>query len=106
MYVVTNRVTVASEWRDKFEERFQQRAGQVDKQPGFIRMDIMRPISEETPYLVLTVWQDKQAFENWVGSDDFKLAHQNPLPKEAYDGPGQGGMEHHEIVISSSSENN
>jgi len=106
MYVVTNRVTVASDWQDKFEERFRQRAGQVDKQPGFIRMDIMRPLSEDTPYLVVTVWQDKPAFESWVGSEDFKLAHQNPLPKEAYDGPGQGGMEHHEIVISSDGENN
>jgi len=64
MYVVTNRVTVAPEWREKFEERFHQRAGQVDKQPGFIRMDIMRPISEETPYLVVTVWEDRLAFDN------------------------------------------
>jgi len=106
MYVVTNRVTVAPEWHDKFEERFQQRAGEVDKQPGFIRMDIMRPISEDTPYLVVTVWEDRLAFDNWVGSEDFKLAHQNPLPKEAYAGPGQGGMEHHEIVVSSQNSNN
>ena len=98
MYVVTNRVTVASEWREKFEERFHQRAGQVDKQPGFIRMDIMRPISEETPYLVVTVWEDRLAFDNWVGSEDFKLAHQNPLPKEAFSREGQ--FEQHEVIIS------
>ena len=76
-------------------------AGQVDKQPGFLRMEIMRPADDDTPYLVMTVWRDEKAFHDWVESDDFKLAHQNPLPKEAYKATG-GGMEQHTIIISSS----
>ncbi|MGD8558333.1 MAG: antibiotic biosynthesis monooxygenase, partial [Gammaproteobacteria bacterium] len=94
MFVVTNRVPVVESFREQFEERFRQRAGQVEKQPGFIRMEIMRPIDEDSPYLVMTTWQDEEAFNNWVGSEDFKLAHQNPLPKEAYKTTG-GGMEQH-----------
>lgn len=102
MYVVTNRVPVAADWRDQFEQRFQNRAGQVDKQPGFVRMEVMRPADEESPYLVMTVWESEQAFLDWVDSEDFKLAHQNPLPKEAYAVEGvQGGMERHDIVVSS-----
>jgi heme-degrading monooxygenase HmoA len=97
MYVVTNRVFVTADYRQQFEERFQRRAGQIDKQPGFIRMEIMRPQDENSPYLVMTHWADKAAFENWVGSEDFKLAHQNPMPKEAF--TGQGGMEQHEVII-------
>jgi hypothetical protein len=31
------------------------------------------------PYVVLTTWKDQQAFQDWVGSEDFKVAHQNPL---------------------------
>lgn len=100
MFVVTNRVPVAIEYRSQFEQRFKQRAGQVDKQAGFVRMDVMRPADADSPYLVMTVWQDEAAFLKWVESDDFKLAHQNPLPKEAYD--GQGKMERHEVVISAS----
>lgn len=100
MYVVTNRVPVATDYREQFEQRFRNRAGQVDKQPGFIRMEVMRPISDDSPYLVMTLWQDEAAFLKWVDSDDFKLAHQNPLPKEAY--IGQGKMERHEIVVSAS----
>ena len=98
MHVVTNRVPVAPQWRDKFEERFRQRAGQVEKQAGFLRMDVMRPETEDSPYLVMTVWENEQAFRAWVGSEDFKLAHQNPLPKEAYN--GEGKMEVHTIVVS------
>ena len=103
MFVVTNRVPVETDWREKFEERFRQRAGQVDKQPGFLRMEIMRPVDDNTPYLVMTVWRDEQAFRDWVESDDFKLAHQNPLPKEAYKSSG-GGMEQHTIIVSASAE--
>jgi len=103
MFVVTNRVPVETEWREKFEERFRQRAGQVDKQPGFLRMEIMRPVDDDTPYLVMTVWRDEKAFRDWVESDDFKLAHQNPLPKEAYKASG-GGMEQHTIIVSASAE--
>ena len=97
MYVVANRVQVAQEWQEKFEQRFQRRAGQIEKNPGFIRMEILRPVSADDPYVVLTHWRDKQAFEAWVNSEDFKLAHQNPLPKEAY--RGEGRLERFEVII-------
>ncbi len=98
MYVVANRVPVASGWEERFEARFRHRAGQVDKQAGFVRMDILRPADEDSPYVVLTTWEDEAAFNDWVGSEDFKLAHQNPLPKEAFS--GEGRLERHEVVIS------
>jgi heme oxygenase (mycobilin-producing) len=46
----------------------------------------------------LTTWQDKAAFEGWVGSEDFRTAHANPMPKEAFD--GEGAIEMHEVIIS------
>ncbi len=98
MYVVANRVPVASGWEERFEARFRDRVGQVDKQPGFVRMDILRPADEDSPYVVLTTWEDEAAFNHWVGSEDFKLAHQNPLPKEAFS--GEGRLERHDVVIS------
>jgi heme-degrading monooxygenase HmoA len=97
MLIVANRVPVASGWEGTFEERFRQRAGQIDKQPGFVSMQILKPESEDTPYVVLTTWQDRAAFDAWVGSEDFKLAHRNPMPKEAFD--GEGKLEMHEVII-------
>jgi len=97
MYIVANRVPVAAPWREQFEERFRTRAGQIDTQPGFVRMQVLRPVDAESPYVVLTMWRDKVAFEAWVGSEDFRLAHQHPLPKEAY--TGEGRLEYHEVVI-------
>lgn len=98
MYIVNNRVPVASGWEEIFEERFRQRAGQIDKQPGFISMQILKPEKQETPYIVMTRWKDKDAFERWVSSDDFRAAHSNPMPNEAFNGKGQ--IEMFELVIS------
>ena len=98
MYIVANRVPVLPEWHEQFEERFRIRAGQVDTQPGFVSMQLLRPVDADSPYVILTTWRDKAAFQAWVGSEDFRLAHQNPLPKEAF---AEGGrLEQHEVVIS------
>jgi len=100
MFIVANRVPVAAGWAETFEERFRQRAGQIDKQPGFVRMQILRPADVNLPYVVLTTWHDMAAFEAWVGSEDFKLAHSNPMPREAFD--GEGKLEMYEVIIDAS----
>ena len=102
MHIVTNRVYVTPEWQQTFEQRIENRAGQIDQQPGFRRMQILKPVSDQTPYVVYTEWENEQAFKNWVGSDDFKLAHQNPLPKEAFS--QEGGLEQHTLIISATGE--
>jgi len=98
-YVVANRVFVKPEYCQEFEQRFQQRAGQINLQPGFIQMEVLKPRSDFTPYVVLTHWENETAFENWVGSEDFKLAHQNPMPRDSFD--DGGGIEQYEVVVSS-----
>ncbi len=97
MFVVTNRVFVHPDWHEEFENRFQKRSGQIDKQSGFKRMQILKSQSKHAPYVVYTEWQDEAAFNSWVGSDDFKLAHQNPMPEEAF--TKKGGLEQHTIII-------
>jgi heme-degrading monooxygenase HmoA len=102
-YVVANRVFVKQPYAGEFEQRFRDRSGQINQQPGFVRMEVLKPQSEKTPYVVLTHWENEQAFQNWVGSEDFKRAHQNPMDKDAFlEG---GGLEQHEIIISSSGDN-
>ena len=75
-------------WREQFEERFRTRAGQIDQHPGFVSMQVLRPADATSPYVVLTTWQDKAAFEAWVRQGIFRLAHQHPLPKGSVHGRG------------------
>lgn len=98
MYVVMNRVMVNSGWEDEFEARFKKRSGEINKVPGFVSMQILKPDRENCPFIVLTHWQDKPSFEAWIGSEDFKLAHQNPMPKEAFS--EGGGLESFSVVVS------
>lgn len=97
MYVVTNRVPVAAGYQDMFEERFRNRAGQIDKQPGFVRMQVLKPDMPDTPFLVQTTWRDKASFEAWLKSEDFRTAHSNPMPREAFN--GEGRIEMFEVII-------
>lgn len=99
MYIVMNRVMVKADWCDEFVERFVRRKGQIDKEPGFVNMQVLKPESPDTPFVVLTSWQDKDSFQLWIKSDDFKLAHQNPMPKDAF--AEGGGLETFEVVVSS-----
>lgn len=101
MHVVTNRVFVHADWQQEFEQRFEHRAGQIDTQPGFKRMQIHKPISKDTPYVVYTEWESEAAFKQWIGSEDFKLAHQNPMPEEAF--TQKGDLEQHTIIITAQS---
>lgn len=99
MYVVMNRVMVNAGWEDEFEARFRKRSGEINRVPGFVSMQILKPDGEGLPFIVLTHWQDNAAFEAWIHSEDFKLAHQNPMPKEAFS--SGGGLEKFNVVVSS-----
>ena len=100
MHIVTNRVFVHPDWQQEFENRFQTRAGQIESQAGFKQMQILKPTSDDAPYVVYTAWADEQSFRSWVGSDDFKIAHQNPMPEEAFTQKGQ--LEQHSCIIQAS----
>ncbi len=101
MFIVANRVPVAEGYREMFEERFRSRVGQIETQPGFVRMQVLQPAAPGVPYIVLTSWRDKASFDAWVGSEDFRTAHANPMPKEAFE--GEGAIEMHEVIISAES---
>ena len=55
MITVPNRIYVAREYVDAFEQRFRDRAGLVDQMPGFISNQVLRPVNEGDPYVVFTI---------------------------------------------------
>ncbi|MGB0384861.1 MAG: antibiotic biosynthesis monooxygenase family protein [Ardenticatenaceae bacterium] len=103
MISVANRIYVNPDYNEAFEERFRDRAGLVDDMDGFISYQLMRPLQPNAPYVVLTFWESREAFNAWVSSDSFKKGHarSSTLPKEAFrDG---GSIEIHQEIMSSSS---
>ncbi len=99
MFIVMNRIPVNPEYKAQFEERFANRAREVDKMPGFGRNQVLRPANPEDPYIVLTEWQSQTDFEAWVNSEAFQKGHakSGTLPREAF--LGQSKLETFEVIL-------
>jgi heme-degrading monooxygenase HmoA len=104
MFVVMNRIPINREYKAQFEERFTQRAREVDKMPGFVRNQVLRPANPDDPYIVLTVWQSKENFEAWVNSEAFQRGHakSGTLPREAFSGHSK--LESFEVILDTKTE--
>ncbi len=75
MITAMNRIHVVPEYAEQFEQRFRTRARLVDGMPGFIWNKVLRPVNPVDPYIVLTLWESRAAFDAWVKSDEFVKGH-------------------------------
>ncbi len=98
MYIVCNRIPVTAGHEDAFESRFANRASLVDGMPGFISFSLLRPQTEDDPYVVMTFWESEAHFKNWTDSDAFKSQHANSgtLPPETF--AGRPKLEYFEVI--------
>lgn len=79
MVIVMNRIPVAEGREEDFERTFTERDRAVDKMPGFIDLQVLRPAEGRT-YVVLTRWQSREAFTAWTSSEAFIAAHRKQTP--------------------------
>ncbi|WP_257349411.1 antibiotic biosynthesis monooxygenase family protein [Pseudalkalibacillus decolorationis] len=89
-YAVFNNIPVSIEGRPLFEDRFKERAGLVEKEPGCEGLAILRPLDTET-YVIATMWKDERDFEAWRSSSSYEKAHKerdtsNALPQSVFSG--------------------
>jgi heme oxygenase (mycobilin-producing) len=102
MITVANRIYVDPSFAEQFETRFRERAGLVDRMPGFISNQVLRPVNAGDPYVVMTLWERREDFVAWTESDEFRQGHarSGTLPKEAFTAPNK--LEVHEVFLDSS----
>lgn len=96
LFVSINHIPVKPERAKDFERMFQERDRGVERMDGFISLDLVRPgtkmlmgAPEESAgveYQVLTRWVNKEAFNGWVHSDEFKKAHSRPVDASIFAG--------------------
>lgn len=87
--VKINALEVPDHLRETLEERFQQRAGEVEKLPGFEGFTLLRPTDEGGRYFVVTRWESEEAFQRWVESPEFQRGH----ARTREEGPAASGAE-------------
>lgn len=75
--VKINAITVPEGSGEELEKRFAQRQHAVDHAPGFEGFHLLRPVSGESRYFVVTYWSDEESYAAWRDGDA-RTAHQAP----------------------------
>jgi heme-degrading monooxygenase HmoA len=75
--VKINAIHVPEGAGDQLEARFAARAGAVEKSPGFLGFQLLRPTAGESRYFVVTHWESEEAFAAWRDGDA-RAAHATP----------------------------
>jgi len=73
--VKINAIDVPEGHEDALEERFKARLGEVERMPGFLGFELLRPTAGERRYFVYTRWESEQAFRAWVEGPAFSRGH-------------------------------
>ncbi|WP_369900747.1 antibiotic biosynthesis monooxygenase [Bacillus manliponensis] len=73
-FIVCNNIPVTEEGRETFENRFKNRAGLIENEPGFQAIRVLRPLTDGT-YVIMTMWETQQNFIDWTESRSFENAH-------------------------------
>ncbi len=73
--VKINAIEVAPGRGEALEERFAKRASEVEKMPGFLGFELLRPVAGEDRYFVYTRWESEEHFRAWVESPAFTRGH-------------------------------
>lgn len=63
--VKINAIEVPEGAGPELEKRFASRHGAVDRAPGFLGFELLRPVAGETRYFVYTRWESEEAFLAW-----------------------------------------
>ena len=93
-WVLVNRISVDSpDEADRVVEALRHRAGKVDQQPGFLRIEVWREENRKE-VLVSTRWRSKEDYQNWLNGPAFRQAHER-----AKGAPGQAAGAAYEVVL-------
>ena len=90
MFIAMNRFKIAPGKEGEFIEIWKKRDSHLEGVPGFRSFNLLQGASSEehTLFASHSVWNSRQAFEDWTRSEAFRLAHaQAGQTKNVYLGP-------------------
>ena len=76
MYIVTSTVTVPIEKTDDLIAIYRNRSRRVDKAEGFHSFRLIQNTKKLYELTVHLEWHSKEAYMNWVKSNEFKEIHE------------------------------
>lgn len=67
--VKINAIEVPEGQGPELEKRFAHRLGAVDHAKGFLGFELLRPVSGDSRYFVMTHWESDEDFRTWMAGD-------------------------------------
>ena len=79
MFIAMNRFQIVPGKEKDFEEVWRNRVTHLEDVPGFGEFHLVKGEKKEdhTLYASHTIWESRDAFENWTKSEAFRAAHKN-----------------------------
>lgn len=84
MYVSVSRLRIEPERSDDLVAAFRGRAGLVESHGGFIDLQVWRSDRDPAEVLMVSRWQDRDAFTAYMRSADHRVSHDR-IPSELKD---------------------
>ncbi|MFD1707338.1 antibiotic biosynthesis monooxygenase family protein [Siminovitchia sediminis] len=75
-FAAVNHIPVREEGRPVFEYNFTESMKKAESFPGFKAIRVLRPLTNDS-YIVMTIWQNEDAYHVWKKSPAFADAHKN-----------------------------
>jgi len=74
-FVAINYINCKDHYKERFEELFGSRAHAIDRMPGFINMEVLKPSDGSNVYLIVSHWESQDSFKDWTRSSEFLEGH-------------------------------
>lgn len=75
MFVVLSKFAIANDMAGAVKDAFQDRPHLVDREPGFVRLEVLCPQDEPNEIWLVTYWEDQASFETWHRSHKYHASH-------------------------------
>lgn len=74
-FVAINYIQCDEGYTKRFEALFATRAHAIDRLPGFVDMQVLRPADQKDEYLIVSHWNSEEDFKAWTKSPEFLEGH-------------------------------
>ena len=99
MFVAVSHFVIANNMVEEVRQAFRNRPHLVDEAEGFIRMEVISPTEQPSAIWLMTYWKDKESFEAWHGSHQYKDSHIG-IPAGLKLVPGENRISYFEHICS------
>ena len=74
-FLAVSKFKVANGMSEEVRAAFAARPHLVDDAPGFVRMEVFRPVDDHDEFWLLTWWRDEASFREWHHGHLYRDSH-------------------------------